>query len=210
VTDINDNTPSPDDFNSLKVFLLGKMAMTHVYQPVIIKELLKLDGRATTRQLSMAVLAHDEGHILRYQKLIKRWPSITLQKHGVISVAGDMVELNFQSLSYEQRMELISLCEVKLSELIASRGLNLWDSIWSDDKRPSAWYEIHVRDNWTCCSCGVHRHDDEFTNRRPFHVDHIKPKSKGGNDSLENLQLLCSRCNLSKGNMDDTDLRKHT
>lgn len=31
-----------------------------------------------------------------------------------------------------------------------------------------------------------------------FHVDHIVPKSKNGTDELENLELLCISCNLSK------------
>lgn len=30
--------------------------------------------------------------------------------------------------------------------------------------------------------------------------DHVVPKSKGGPDVLENLQLLCSDCNKLKGN----------
>ena len=32
-----------------------------------------------------------------------------------------------------------------------------------------------------------------------FDVDHIVPKSRGGTDHLENLQLLCSACNRIKG-----------
>lgn len=31
------------------------------------------------------------------------------------------------------------------------------------------------------------------------HVDHILPKAIGGEDSLENLQLLCAKCNTTKG-----------
>ncbi|PSB32803.1 HNH endonuclease [Stenomitos frigidus] len=31
-------------------------------------------------------------------------------------------------------------------------------------------------------------------------LDHVKPKSRGGSDSLENLRLACFPCNNSRGN----------
>jgi 5-methylcytosine-specific restriction endonuclease McrA len=34
------------------------------------------------------------------------------------------------------------------------------------------------------------------------HIDHILPKSRGGDNSLENGQVTCAHCNLSKGNRD--------
>jgi len=33
-----------------------------------------------------------------------------------------------------------------------------------------------------------------------FTKDHILPKSKGGRDSLENMQTMCTVCNCEKGN----------
>jgi len=32
-----------------------------------------------------------------------------------------------------------------------------------------------------------------------YHVDHVVPVSKGGTNRFGNLQLLCPRCNLTKG-----------
>ena len=44
-----------------------------------------------------------------------------------------------------------------------------------------------------CAGCKVHF---QFRN---FHLDHIVPKSKGGQDTDNNLQLLCGHCNSVKG-----------
>ena len=38
-------------------------------------------------------------------------------------------------------------------------------------------------------------------------VDHVLPKSIGGSDDLSNLQTLCSKCNLWKGNRSAADFR---
>lgn len=44
----------------------------------------------------------------------------------------------------------------------------------------------------------------------PFHVDHIKPRSRfpALELALSNLQILCEDCNLGKGGWDDTDWRQ--
>lgn len=31
-------------------------------------------------------------------------------------------------------------------------------------------------------------------------ADHITPHSRGGSDSIDNIQIICRACNLSKGN----------
>jgi hypothetical protein len=40
---------------------------------------------------------------------------------------------------------------------------------------------------------------DKAGPRNEFHIDHIHPVSKGGSNKIENLQVLCVKCNLSKG-----------
>ena len=38
---------------------------------------------------------------------------------------------------------------------------------------------------------------------QPFHFDHKRPFSKGGQSGPENIVLACARCNLSKGTTDE-------
>ena len=50
---------------------------------------------------------------------------------------------------------------------------------------------IWKRDNGRCVKCG---------SENDLHYDHIIPVSKGGGTSIENLEILCEECNLSKSN----------
>lgn len=54
------------------------------------------------------------------------------------------------------------------------------------------------RDNFKCCICGASPAKDSTVE---LHVDHIIPWSKGGETVLENLQTLCSKCNLGKSDL---------
>jgi len=41
---------------------------------------------------------------------------------------------------------------------------------------------------------------DDNGNEILFTKDHIVPKSKGGKNCIDNMQVLCTKCNLKKGN----------
>ena len=55
------------------------------------------------------------------------------------------------------------------------------------------------RDNFKCCSCGASPAKDPSVE---LHIDHIKPWSKGGETTIDNLQTLCSKCNIGKSNLE--------
>lgn len=55
-------------------------------------------------------------------------------------------------------------------------------------------YEVFKRDSFTCQYCGRKAPDVELE------VDHIKPVSKGGDNSILNLITSCYDCNRGKGN----------
>lgn len=54
------------------------------------------------------------------------------------------------------------------------------------------------RDNFKCCVCGASPAKDPSV---VLQVDHIIPWAKGGETDEDNLQTLCSRCNLGKSDL---------
>jgi len=59
-------------------------------------------------------------------------------------------------------------------------------------------WRVLQRDRFTCCSCGK---SPATLLGVELHVDHIKPWSKGGDTIIDNLQTLCSNCNLGKSDL---------
>lgn len=59
-------------------------------------------------------------------------------------------------------------------------------------------YQVLKRDNFKCCACGASPAKNPLVE---LHIDHIIPWSKGGETLIDNLQTLCSDCNLGKSNL---------
>jgi len=191
-------------FDALKDFLENKMSMAHIYQPLLIKSLVDSGGSATIRQLAFNFLAQDESQLRYYERKIKDMPLRVLRKHEIVDKDGELVTLNVNKLSFEQKAQIKMICEKKLQEFIVNRGLGIWDyRLLDSNPVPDSLYYNVLRDsNGRCALCGATK------NERLLHVDHIKPRSKGGKTEYDNLQVLCAKCNQAKGNKDDKDFRE--
>lgn len=62
-------------------------------------------------------------------------------------------------------------------------------------------FKVMSRDHFKCCFCGASPATDPTIE---LHVDHIFPWSKGGETVIDNLQTLCSKCNLGKADLVET------
>lgn len=64
-------------------------------------------------------------------------------------------------------------------------------------------WQVFVRDDFKCVNCGKTSHDGV-----QLEVDHKLPRSQGGTDEIDNLQVLCRICNSGKSDTSSHDLTK--
>lgn len=189
-------------------FIERRMSMSHVYQPLLIRALLDAGGTATLLQTAIAFVSQDESLINEAEKTIVRMPTPVLQKHGVgeYDKNARLLRLNVPSLSLQDRARLRMLCDQRLGEYLAKRGMSIWDYRLIDDSDVpyDLRYRVLAESDRRCALCGV------TPKERPLDVDHIIPRTRGGTNDTANLQVLCSRCNRAKGNRDTRDFRVTT
>ena len=181
------------------------MRMAQVYQPVMLIELLRNNGKASVTQIAKAILDRDPTQIEYFSEIVKNMVGRVLTKNrGITDKQGDFYRLiGAEQLSSDEVQSLIDLCQQKIDEFEQKRG----DTVWSHRKRGhrpvsgSVRYEVLSRAKFRCELCGIP------ADEKNLEVDHIHPKSLGGKDDLANYQALCYSCNAAKRNTDSTDFR---
>jgi diadenosine tetraphosphate (Ap4A) HIT family hydrolase len=193
------------NFDDLTDFIQNRMAMSHVYQPVLLRTLIDAGGSATVRQIARAFAANDEAILREAEKTIRNMPVPVLKRHRIVTYdkASGVVSLNAGRLTFEQQARFRALCEERLGEYLERRGMGVWDYRLIDDSAVpyDLRYQVLAESERRCALCGATERE------RPLDVDHILPRSRGGTNERANLQILCSRCNRAKGNRDDRDFR---
>ena len=192
-------------FSNLKDFILNRMRMSHIYQPVMLMTLLKEGGVASIETLSKKLLIEDKSQQEYYGNITRNMVGRVLNNHGIVQKDGEIFKLrNYETYTEDQRIELIQICQEKLNEYIEKRGKRIFEH-----RRKSAGYiSGSIRYNvlkdakFRCELCGV------SADTKALEVDHIIPRNKGGTDDISNLQALCYSCNAMKRDRDSTDFRK--
>jgi ATP adenylyltransferase len=192
-------------FEHLRDFIQKRMRMSHIYQPVMIRELLQHGGRASVRNIAAAFLARDESQLEYYEQITKDMPGKVLGRHGIVERDGKDYRLatDPSSLSSEERNELIRLRDEAIITYMQKRGAAVYDHRRAalGYLSGSLRYEVLKRAGFRCELCGI------SADERAIEVDHILQRKHGGEDDLTNLQALCFKCNANKGARDDKDFR---
>ncbi|AZQ69702.1 HIT domain-containing protein [Silicimonas algicola] len=185
------------------------MRMSHIYQPVMIRELLVRGGRASVEEIATALLAHDPSQVEYYGLRTKNMVGKVLTNNGITEVkkAGRNItgyELpDADDLSSPELDVLIEACDAAIEAFLERRG----NQVWSHRSAASGYisgtlrYEVLKRAKFHCELCGV------SADEKALEVDHILPRNHGGSDDEANLQALCYSCNAMKRDRDDADFR---
>ena len=194
------------EYKKLSNFITKQMRMSHIYQPVMLIELLGRKGSASTTEIAKALLGYDISQVEYYEHITKNMVGKVLTKsRGITSKENNQYTLNdFDGLTENEISDLIELCHIKLEEFLDKRG----DNVWEHRRKSSGYisgtlrYEILKRAKFRCELCGI------SAEKKALEVDHIIPRNSGGNDDETNLQALCYSCNAMKRDRDDTDFRQ--
>lgn len=195
------------DYEKLKKYISEEMRMSHVYQPVMLLELLSNKGHSTVKQIAEAILRKDPTQIEYFSEIVKNMVGKVLTNNrGITEKSGQSYYLKgSETLTVDQTENLKSLCLLKIEEFEQKRGSTIWNHR-RRGHRPisgSIRYQVLKRATFRCELCGT------SADHKNLEVDHIHPKSLGGKDELSNYQALCYTCNAAKGNTDKTDFREY-
>ena len=194
-------------YTDLAKFIDHGMRMSHIYQPVMIMELLLNRGVLKDSDIAKTLLSYDQSQIEYYTTIVNNMVGRVLLNRSVVSrdrKTRVFTLLGFEDLNKDQIMDLKDRCIRRLDEYLEKRGTGIFDH-----RRKSSGYitgtiryQILKRAKFHCELCGV------SADQKALEVDHIIPRNKGGSDDPSNLQCLCYSCNAMKRDLDDTDFRK--
>jgi ATP adenylyltransferase len=194
------------NYSELANFIEKKMRMSHIYQPVLLIELLDNNGKCHESEIAKSLLSYDQSQIEYYTTITNNMVGKVLRNHNIVARDKSTKEYSLidgDSFSDSEREHLIELCKTRLLEFVEKRG----KSVFSHRRKSTGYisgtirYEVLKRARFRCELCGI------SADEKALEVDHIIPRNHGGSDEISNFQALCYSCNAMKRDRDDTDFR---
>ena len=133
---------------------------------------------------------------LRYNQLIKEKQQNILK--NVSNINSDLLS---KVEKYKNENEtIIEFIESAILKSLPKEALSYQEVKLLNRRRKindNTRYAVLERAGFKCQCCGMKplKNNDVI-----LHIDHIIPYSLGGSDSIDNLQVLCDKCNISKRN----------
>ena len=114
----------------------------------------------------------------------------SIQSHSTILVLNS----SYEPLHFTNWKRAVILLFKEKAKVISSSVIRLVNYVIIPYRRMTNMYPtrnlIYKRDKNKCQYCG---------STKSLTIDHVIPKSKGGEDTWENLVVACSSCNVKKG-----------
>jgi hypothetical protein len=106
-------------FEDLLQFISRDMRMSHVYQPVMLRELLRRGGRASRNDIARALLNEDRSQLDYYSEITRDMVGRVLQSRHIVKRDGANYEfLGYDELTPPQVEDLKRACSTKLDEYV--------------------------------------------------------------------------------------------
>ncbi len=166
--------PPSATYERLREYIAKQMRMSHIYQPLMLMELLGRRSPAPAQDVARRILGS------RMVGKVLTGNGITAYGNGAYSLIGG------DELSDAERDALQQLCRQRLDAFREQRGEEVF-AHRSRHRTPisgSVKYRVHRCARGRCECCGAHEL------QRALEVDHIIPKNQGGSDAITNLQAL--------------------
>jgi hypothetical protein len=198
IWDDPDFTVLPGDVQRLYLFLISQPNLNHAgLLPLTVRRWAGKAGGLNEHGLRKSLASLEESGFAAVDESAEELYVCGYFRHAGVGGQPRVVAAAYDALTRSESFALRGIASIELGEAVAKaptpaapRGLRA---------------EVLQRDGWQCRACGWSPGDPvplAPTGRplyRGLEIDHIYPKSRGGADVLDNLQVLCTTCNTRKG-----------
>jgi len=184
--------------------------MSHIYQPLMLMELLGRRSPAPAQDVARRILGEDVTQIDDYTERVKRMVGKVLTFNGITRYERGTYDLvGGEELIDTEREELLQLCRQRLDAFRMQRGEEVGCLLTQKPAASGTGAATATRSatrSKSGCSLAPAAAANaagravawQTPHQRALEVDPIVPKNHDGSDDLGNMQAFCFSCNAGK------------